>query len=248
MLLKLTWRKFWVLSKDSDLPYPWTRPEPCPLHQEFPEQSGGSIPLTTGSQTFEDFQTAPDLSDIQQQSETLGWLSFRLPSCGANAGKILQHSIGVLEALFRKQKPLIFKIGYTKDPCWRWSNTKYGYSIDRAKWSHMIILYASREPFGPAMLEASLIELYKRFLVAFKCVFPELLNTIFHMRVLSILSQSHSVKPRCKASGAEGCRNVRAGGDTVDTTCSTSGGARFMTYVVYRSFKVPPPIPPLKWP
>ena len=64
--------------------------------------------------------------------------------------------------LFSKHDPMIFKIGYSHNVTWRWSNTLYGYQFDRAdKWTKMVILYESTEPFGPAMLEASLIDLYK---------------------------------------------------------------------------------------
>ena len=41
--------------------------------------------------------------------------------------------------------------------------------------------------------------------------------------------------------GRQGCKNVRAGGDTVDAEIANTD-SRFMTYIVYRSFKNPPPI------
>ena len=41
--------------------------------------------------------------------------------------------------------------------------------------------------------------------------------------------------------GKQGCKNVRAGGDTVDVDMVSSGD-RFMTYIVYRSFRHPPQI------
>ena len=40
--------------------------------------------------------------------------------------------------------------------------------------------------------------------------------------------------------GKPGCKNIRKGGDTIPS--QTSEQDRFVTYVVYRSFKVPPPI------
>ncbi|CAK9055791.1 Uncharacterized protein SCF082_LOCUS30127 [Durusdinium trenchii] len=45
--------------------------------------------------------------------------------------------------------------------------------------------------------------------------------------------------------GYPGCKNIRNGGDTVKPSL-TSGNEAFSTYVVYRSFKYPPPIPPLR--
>ena len=40
--------------------------------------------------------------------------------------------------------------------------------------------------------------------------------------------------------GTPGCRNVRLGGDTVSEDSEDEGP--FLTYVVYKSFKHPPPI------
>ena len=44
--------------------------------------------------------------------------------------------------------------------------------------------------------------------------------------------------------GKKGCYNLRLGGDTVHED-KTTESSRFCTYVVYRSFKYPPPVPPL---
>ena len=38
----------------------------------------------------------------------------------------------------------------------------------------------------------------------------------------------------------QGCKNIKAGGDTIHEDAAK--GDMFMTYVVYRSFKYPPPI------
>jgi hypothetical protein len=77
------------------------------------------------------------------------------------AGRVLQHCLEVTERLFRKHEPLIFKFGYTHNPCWRWANDLYGYVKAKEKWSNMIILWISDEPSGPAMLESALIEIFK---------------------------------------------------------------------------------------
>ena len=47
-------------------------------------------------------------------------------------------------------------------------------------------------------------------------------------------------------SGKPGCRNVKAGGDTIGVPCDSlgEGQSRCSTYVVYRSFKYPPPVKP----
>ena len=45
--------------------------------------------------------------------------------------------------------------------------------------------------------------------------------------------------------GKPGCKNIRAGGDNVMVPSRSSDDNRCSTYIVYRSFKHPPPIPPL---
>jgi len=45
--------------------------------------------------------------------------------------------------------------------------------------------------------------------------------------------------------GKPGCRNVRLGGDTA-TPPSEASKRWYATYVVYRSFKYPPPVPKLE--
>ena len=227
-------------SKDKELPFPWTCRKPHPVDQGSLEQSGGSIPSTATCQTFDDFRSAPDLSALQQ-CEALGCITFQLPRPLANAGAILQHAIDTMDALIRLQYPLIFKVGFSTDVVRRWTSSTYGYAKDPAKWTNMIVLFAGMEPFTPAMLEAALVRQYKSVLVANGKFDPW--GVLFFIP----LSIVHVVQSQVTTSrGMQGCRNVRPGGDTVDTTCSTSSGAHFMTYVVYRSFKTPPPIPPLK--
>ena len=46
-------------------------------------------------------------------------------------------------------------------------------------------------------------------------------------------------------SGKPGCKNIRLGGDSVLVPSNSLDGGQFSTYVVYRSFKYPPPTKPL---
>ena len=91
-------------------------------------------------------------------------IKYDLPAPGSVAGKVLLHAIRVMENLFRKHEPLIWKVGFTHNPSWRWGNELYGYTRARDKWAGMIVLYRSNEQFGPAMLEAALIEKFKSIL------------------------------------------------------------------------------------
>lgn len=100
--------------------------------------------------------------------DALEFLHYKVPPSGATAGKVLQHAKSVISGLIQREQPLVFKIGYTHDAMWRWSNKIYGYQHDTFhRWSDMLILYESTEPFGPAMLEAALIEIFRSTLSSF---------------------------------------------------------------------------------
>ena len=93
----------------------------------------------------------------------------------------------------------------------------------------MIILYISKEPYSPAFLEASLIEKFRSSLVA-------LLNmcrwTDVPLGFLSMFTRNQ---------GVPGCRNIQLGGDNVKAAKSASDvDSKYMTYVVYRSFRTTP--------
>ena len=121
--------------------------------------SGISTHLAESSNTF---------LEIHAECEKLGNISFKVSSVGAVAGKVLQHASRELERLFQKEAPLIFKIGYTHNPSWRWANRMYGYAHARDGWTNMLILHIAKEPWGPAMLEAALIDKYQSCLTAKK--------------------------------------------------------------------------------
>lgn len=94
--------------------------------------------------------------------DSLEFLDYKLPPPGVSAGRVLQHAKSVLSTLIQKEQPLIFKVGYTHNPMFRWANTLYGYQVGRYhKWSKMLVLFESTEAAGPAMLEAALIQLFR---------------------------------------------------------------------------------------
>ena len=126
----------------------FVRPTKKPEHPKCKRRNLGLQPL--------EIPTA-----LATECDALGCISFRLPKSYAEAGHVLRHSTAVLESLFRQQEPLIFKIGVTHDPVWRWSNRLYGYCHDKDCWQGMVIFYLSMESAGPGMLEASLIDKYR---------------------------------------------------------------------------------------
>lgn len=64
--------------------------------------------------------------------ESLEFLDYKLPPPGVSAGRVLQHAKSVLSTLIQKEQPLIFKVGYTHNPMFRWANTLYGYMLEAA--------------------------------------------------------------------------------------------------------------------
>ncbi|CAE7235723.1 unnamed protein product [Symbiodinium natans] len=88
-------------------------------------------------------------------------LVLRLPRKSLLAGAVLQHALAVVGTYLARYEPMIYKFGWTHDPFWRWSNDLYGYQRDVDSWSEMVILHVSHEAFGPAMLEASLINQFQ---------------------------------------------------------------------------------------
>ena len=159
-------------SKDEALPFPWQlQPsEPAKLSnnnrgtsQEKRDCPDGAHPLVVDNKRKRDTNVydSPRLKALQTQCQTLGCIVLKLCDLNAVAGVVLRHAIGVLENLFRREEPLTFKIGFTHDPVWRWSNNRYGYQYARERWEAMIVLYYSKEPYSAAMLEASLIEKFQ---------------------------------------------------------------------------------------
>lgn len=112
-----------------------------------------------------DFQTS--LQHLIAQASAISSIHFALPKSNAVAGAVLAHAIKIVEKQFSQHDPMIFKLGFTHNPHWRWCNRIYGYGHDVEKWSTMMVLYAAPEPFSPAMLEAALIEKYQGTLAAF---------------------------------------------------------------------------------
>ena len=94
-------------------------------------------------------------------------IEWRLAARATTAGGILGHTIHVVNQLLDRHAPMIFKIGFTLDACWRWGNTIYGYKWQRDKWEKMCLLHIAEEPFSLAMLEAALINKYQRALADF---------------------------------------------------------------------------------
>ncbi len=163
------------MTEDAEGPFPWQKSSfGClqPKAQQTPDlypmdvehDSDGSSSEERCCHT-EPLSQASIKSIIDAAMET-GCISFKLPKPDCVAGSVLHHALDVMESLISRHEPLIFKIGFTHDARWRWTNKLYGYSSSKEKFSEMLVLYISNEPFGPAMLEATLIERFQSILLA----------------------------------------------------------------------------------
>ena len=98
--------------------------------------------------------------EVFEKIEMEPHMSFKLPKPGATAGCVLEHGATVFEALHKKHSPMTFKFGITHCAHFRWFHRPYGYRYGVEKFEHMLILYAASNPFGPAFLEASMVQRY----------------------------------------------------------------------------------------
>lgn len=169
--------KIYRPDQDTSMPFPWTstKKNDVTVVEAAPHQFGrqvrmaddGSVVLQNAkrqklcrSSVVEDFKL-PWYEPLAVPCIKLGCIHFDVPKIGITAGSVLKHSLQVRDSLFGKHEPCIWKIGFTHDPFWRWTNSIYGYQRSVDRWSNMHVLYISDESSGPAMLEAALIEKYK---------------------------------------------------------------------------------------
>ena len=93
------------------------------------------------------------------------YLDCYLPPKGSSSGKVLLHACRVIDSTLERKGPMVFKVGWTHCPSFRFRNSKYGYCYDRyQKWEQLVVLHTSVEPIGPSYLEAALIEKYRGIL------------------------------------------------------------------------------------
>ena len=140
----------------------------------------------------------PGLQIMIAEAASIGCIDFNLPKKKSLAGGVLHHCINVVDSLFKKHAPMIWKIGFTHDCCWRWGNSLYGYGRSADKWSRMVVMYISDEPFGPAMLEAALIDRFgsnmdQLILQTYVLCFCSLYIDIFSIYIYFRFSHSHCI-------------------------------------------------------
>ena len=70
-----------------------------------------------------DFQTS--LQHLIAQASAISSIHFALPKSNAVAGAVLAHAIKIVEKQFSQHDPMIFKLGFTHNPHWRWCNPRF---------------------------------------------------------------------------------------------------------------------------
>ena len=171
-------------------------------------------------------------------------IACKLPAPGATAGRVLKHCQQTLNKLIADHKPLIFKVGVTHNHLWRWHNDLYGYKGAIEKWTNMLVIYESKEPYSPCMLEAALIDTFQSILAIYVFSVTLFFYLCFPYKKPINQPENKEIQLVPFLSGTPGCKNIRLGGDTPPSLASETD--RFATYVVYRSFKHPPPIKKIK--
>ena len=157
-------------SKASQGPFPWPNPHPdvsairsaSTPSLERKEQPPRSHPCPAlghvESMVLEDSEIVGLVAEIDERPD----IQRRLPKRVTTVGSVLRHCTCSINTLLNAHAPMSFKIGFTHNPIWRWQNSLYGYKRDKsAKWQTMEVLYVAAEPYGPAMLEAALIDKYQ---------------------------------------------------------------------------------------
>ena len=125
-----------------------SRPQ-CPNANRRPQQAAVPKPQ----------QAAAPKRRAEPQQADVPKVNFRLPH-SSNAGNILLHATQLVQDIIGKG-PTVFKIGITADPAHRWGNVRYGYQHDKDRYQQMLVM-SEADSAGAAMLEASLISLFKQ--------------------------------------------------------------------------------------
>lgn len=94
-------------------------------------------------------------------------LEYDLPRGHRLAGQILCHVFAAVDKILERQKPCIFKAGYTHCPIYRFYNDVFGYIHERDRWEKMTVVYVSHEVISTSFVEAAIIQRHKGSLYQF---------------------------------------------------------------------------------
>lgn len=134
------------------------------LHLEVPRVRSRSPPSNLQSNQLPPYLKDPELRNLERTDEVFALIerehhiSYKLPNAKATAGRVLAHASNVFESLKARKDPMSFKFGITHCAYFRWYHKPWGYQHTVERFSHMVIVFASPGPVGPAFLEAALID------------------------------------------------------------------------------------------
>ena len=114
----------------------------------------------------EDLKDLPRSLEVFQKIVMDPVLSYNLPQPGCTAGKVLQHAVATFTRLHERYRPMTFKFGITHCAAFRWHNPCFGYKHSRDTYDRMHVFYATSNPYGPAFLEAALIDRFQSSAIA----------------------------------------------------------------------------------
>lgn len=97
--------------------------------------------------------------ELIESEELLDYDLPRRPNM--TAGAILKHCYESLDKTLEKQKPCIFKVGFTHCAHFRFFNSVFGYINETDKWEKMIVTYASSEAISASYIEGAMIQRHK---------------------------------------------------------------------------------------
>ena len=186
-LKSLEFQNCFPIAEASLGPYAWERPsadahqnrkvaDGQPLHPMKDSQKNLEVNHVVGGYHLppcDEFLLHDDLKLLSRSWDVFGkismdpCMSYSLPKPGCTAGRVLEHSIVSINRFLEKYSPMTFKLGITHDAHHRWYCPTYGYKHSKDRFDRLHVVYASSNPYSPAMLEAALIDRFKSHLVAF---------------------------------------------------------------------------------
>lgn len=93
-------------------------------------------------------------------------LDYHLPKkLKTTAGLVLKQCYDIVDGILEKQKPCIFKFGFTHCAHYRFYNDLFGYARETDRWEQLVVIYASSESTSPAFVEGALIQRHKGALI-----------------------------------------------------------------------------------
>ena len=165
-------------TQDAEGPFPWTAPSTpstdtldekvsAPMKEPKPhpaDDEGRELQIHAKQQepSTDNPKIKAALLSLVSQCRALQLpIVVRIPQKSLITGCVLRHALAVTDGYLARHRPMVFKFGFSHSPLWRWRNPIYGYCHDEVSWTEMIILHMSHEAYGPAMLEACLINRYQ---------------------------------------------------------------------------------------